>query len=126
MKEIKFRGKSLTDGKWVYGSFIKCCSEDCYIGEIESVAGNSIKLVGELCDSETVGQFTGLFDSDKVEIYEGDIVFAEGGESCYGAREFVKTITINNLIYDTYELSHYEDLKVIDNIYENGNFLGDK
>lgn len=114
MREIKFRGKSLKDGKWYYGYFLVN-----RIGE-HTICDNNFAVA---VISKTVGQFIGLLDRDKTEIYEGDIVSAEGGESYYGAREFVKTITINNLIYDTYELSHYEDLKVIGNIYENEELL---
>lgn len=68
-------------------------------------------------------QYTGLKDKNGKEIYEGDTVHAWGGEYYLGAWEFAKTIDIKNLICDVYELSHYENLEVIGNIYENPDLL---
>ena len=59
MREIKFRGLD-HEGKWHYGNLYK--------DEI------SAKIEGFPVNPETVGQFTGKFDCDGFEIYEGDIV----------------------------------------------------
>ena len=64
MRTIKFRGKRIDNGEWVYGSLI---GEE-YIGSVN----RSYEV-----DPETVGQFTGKIDDKEREVYEHDIYFNE-------------------------------------------------
>lgn len=72
MREILFRGKRLADGEWAEGWLVQdayCGSEPPEIGEYYGG-----KFHGEYVISNTVGQFTGLYDRNGARIFEGDIV----------------------------------------------------
>lgn len=154
MREIKFRGKDVDTNIWVYGSYFKHKKLDVFFAtEIEEKNNiqhlivqdklacdwnfkNGIKLVD--VDEYTVGQFTGLYDKNGKEIYEGDIVKMRlGCELCdqteydivckitYGLLGYGSQIGFSGEAKDgqAISLAGQGFLEVIGNIYDNPELL---
>lgn len=71
-RTIKFRGKRIDNGEWVYGDLEYNRAKN--IVRIHTYDEDGEYLMQHSVDPETVGQFTGLHDKNGKEIYEGDIV----------------------------------------------------
>jgi uncharacterized phage protein (TIGR01671 family) len=138
MREIKFRAWDKVNKKMIYSE-----ADISYI-DGDGIEGTAAKTVFidiwgnvniyhhstggteeiEMLSEGSVGmEYLGLEDKNKKEIYEGDIVYAQHGESYMGAREYVKFIYVKDFIEDVYGLSQYEDLLLLGNIYENPELL---
>lgn len=85
---ILFRGKLTSSDDWVYGFYIHRPQPVCighshpYCIWIPASDPDDTTKIAEV-DPETVGQFTGVFDSNNDRIFEGDIILHKSGiEEC--------------------------------------------
>ena len=86
----KFRGKSTADennDEWVYGNLVFDGKRAIIVNGIDEATDEYIAFK-DFCsvDIDTVGQSTGLFDENGVEIFEGDVVQFE---DCYIESDFL-------------------------------------
>lgn len=123
MRKIKFRGKDIETGEWIYGHFFQRLGH--YPAIVEPRPRDGKVMYYEIAvEDTTVGQFTGLMDKNGNEIYEGDIYRYDNPDS------------INEVSYcagggfagfDLTPAKHNEnrllDVEVIGNIHDNPELL---
>ena len=102
---IKFRGKRVDNGEWVEGSFIHDWDNGCEIAEfgIKALGCHPVEVI-----PESVGQFTGLLDKNKVEIYEKCII-NDKYRVDYKGYKYVLTDISNNDTLDILEVQKDEN-----------------
>jgi len=129
IRPIKFRGKRIDNGEWIYGNLVTMHGRNT-----EWTTGIQVRFYGAIkygsveVDPKTVGQFTGLKDKNGKEIFEDDIVNlrkARGITIDYGFFEITGQVFYHNGSYyiggQDVLLSSMKplDVEIIGNIYEN-------
>ena len=127
MREIKFRGKTLS-GKWVYGYAAKLVHDSVPVILEDTKDGIEPRKVVP----DTVGQFTGVLDKNGKEICEGDVVrfidytytpldgLKHEGYIAYN-KGYFEIVVGDNLRYCLHSLQLwvYNHCEVIGNIHDN-------
>ena len=141
MREYRFRGKRVDDGKWVYGCVI-LHNEFAFIANGNATLKTPYKKhnlhsfngIYEVIP-ETVGQYTGLKDKNGKEVFEGDIVIAwsqgqkeickvKWGQGRVGFFLYRSPNIIWHLSGGGFDYT-FEMIEIIGNIYENTELVGE-
>lgn len=127
-REIRFRGKDVFSGKWVYGD----------LAHNQKITREGLEprvmVAGYEVDPKTVGQFTGLHDKNGTEIYEGDILGTKEkvvGWVKGGVRGYCYDVVYVNhpagekrwALYSTIVYDYPDKIAVIGNVHDNPELL---
>jgi uncharacterized phage protein (TIGR01671 family) len=139
IREILFKGKRTDNGEWEFGYAIKLPTLEW---EIASLCQNPIDcdqmwervVITHKVDPDTICQYTGLKDKFGNRIFEGDIVSTidDGVENpnyvvIFDSEEldFKATNGKENYYTNYVYISCCEEIKIIGNIFDNPELLGE-
>lgn len=132
-REIKFRGKDIeNENGWRYGSLVVYPDGNCVIVEFDK---DENELSYDVYP-ETVGQFTGLYDKNGKEIYEGDIGKTKEYGKFLGDKNFSGYDHFEVLLENggfrlenekrIFNLTNNSHIEVVGNIHDNPELLKEK
>lgn len=150
MRKIKFRAKRIDNGEWICGDLQQNIDAIKIREQEKDIDGKTLDRIAKsyVVDKNTISQFIGLYDKNRKEIYENDIVKAKYIEKRdFGGIKYDNEMEFNELVVWKYQafqleidncgikmyrhLNFYEDLnniklkeiEVIGNIFDNPELL---
>ena len=128
MREILFRAKKISNNEWIRGYLINNiygASKPVIITDSDYDDGNKVNFDYDFVYTETLGQFTGLYDENGKRIFEGDIVKCT---THYGERRSNRAVVFvdGQFLLENkgdYILAVSYEKEVIGNIYDNPELL---
>lgn len=134
---IKFRGKNIHTGEWLYGDLEYNRVKE--IARIHSYNNDGNYIGQNIVDPSTVGQFTELFDRTGKNIFEGDILQCPSVpniplevryNTMQGAFCLVEHTHTEGALLGTCPLGemlrHNPDMRIIGNRFDNPSLISDK
>jgi len=133
-REIKFRGKSIDSGEWLYGDLYTGLNDSLYIRHFvntksESVLGHEEGMLAviTMVHKDSAGEITGLHDKNGTEIYEGDIFqYDLPCEDDFEQETYIESIIFNDGCFEVEGMALYtvnSAGEVIGNVFENPELL---
>ena len=133
-RTINFRGKRIDTGEWVYGDLIENQGRYyIYYATSDTTLeneDNSIIVLAEEVDPDTVGQYTGLKDRNGQDVYEGDLLRTPEGNIMI--TEWIGSGIVTRCLTPTYDgmmntnRYAFPVSEKIGNIHDNPELLEDK
>lgn len=121
-REIKFRGRHYPFSEWIYGSLLRV-DDNSYIVQNDDVEvdGHHLVFITDIpmiVDKDTIGQFTGIYDSHYREVYEGDIIKRE---DAFGGTYIVEIRSVHDGV--KFVFPHDERYYLLPSDFINGDFV---
>ena len=129
-RKIQFKGKTIDTNEWVYGSLVNFTLNSFIYVEKPLKSINPLNPPDCCCcgdfyniynvNLKTVGQFIGMLDKNKKEIYEHDKVIFRNriGLIIYCGGEF--SIECDNDLHNLSFYQHNSEVEVIGNMFDGG------
>jgi uncharacterized phage protein (TIGR01671 family) len=144
MREILFRGKRTANDKWVSGYYVlrkrpyfkdkganfeHIICDNLVIDDFNDKQFVDTIMTAYVVDPETVGQYTGLTDTNGNKIFEGDVVWYDYEEERgivqwdNDTARFIITCSTFTVDFDSV---YGEELEIVGNVYDNAELIKEK
>lgn len=128
MREIKFRGKRIDTGEWIFGNLLQDGDLSFIVGSLKEFMDTPVNEC--LVKPDTIGQYTGLKDRNGKDVWEGDLLRTPEGDIMIvewgDAKIITRCVRPHNPRYKNSLTFAYPVSVVIGNIHDNPELLEGK